>query len=81
MQLQTPTRPLGTVSAVPTRTPTLQVEEEVEEEGAGLNKILSGVGLAAALLVLTFQILMANVWINAEDNPNKALGWMQQLLK
>lgn len=52
-------------------------EEEVEPQ-QGLINVLSGVGLAAAVLVLVFQLMLAQVWIGAEDNPN-AGDWMQLL--
>lgn len=53
---------------------TLKVEaDDDEEEGGneGLLKVLSGVGFAAALAVLVFQLMTANAWISAEDNPKK----------
>ena len=71
VQLQPPTAPIGAVS--PSQAPTLLVDEEYEEEEphAGLIKILAGVGLAFALGLLSFQIVLANAWINAEDNARK----------
>jgi len=71
VQLQAPTAPIGAVS--PSQAATLQVEDDEEdvEPHEGLIKILSGVGFAAALLLLVFQIMLANVWINSEDNPRK----------
>jgi hypothetical protein len=50
-------------------------EEEVSETPAN---IAAGVALAAALLVLAFQFLIANTWINADDNPKKG-DWSQLL--
>ena len=50
----------------------------LEEEGGGLVNILSGVGLAAALVVLAFQLMTANVWISAED-AEKVGDWTQLL--
>ena len=55
---------------------TLEDEEEDDDEGGGLMNILSGVGLAAALVVLAFQLMTANVWINAEGGEAKG-DWMQ----
>jgi len=56
---------------------TLQTDEDEEEGGnEGLANILSGVGLAAALIVLAFQLMTANLWINAPDNQT-AGDWMQ----
>jgi hypothetical protein len=53
------------------------VEEEEEEEAfAGLVKILAGVGFAAAVVVLVFQLMLADIWISAEDNP-KTGDWAQ----
>jgi hypothetical protein len=58
---------------------TLRVQDDEEEEaGEGLVKILAGVGFAAALALLTFQLLLADVWISVEDNP-KAGDWAQIL--
>jgi len=57
---------------------TTQVEDD-EEEGEpseGLVKVLSGLGLAAALVVLAFQLMTANSWINAEDAEPKG-EWMR----
>jgi hypothetical protein len=51
-------------------------DEDEEETNEGLANILAGVGLAAALVVLAFQLMTANVWISAEDNP-KTGDWMQ----
>jgi hypothetical protein len=51
-------------------------EDEEEEANAGLLKILAGVGLAAALVVLIFQLMLASTWINAEDNA-KIGDWAQ----
>jgi hypothetical protein len=55
----------------------LQVEDDDETDPQeGLVNILSGVGLAAALIVLVLQLMCANVWISAEDNP-KTGEWLQ----
>ena len=76
VQLAPPTAPIGAVS--PSQAATLRVEDEDEDDSAheGLIKILSGVGFAAALLLLVFQITIANTWINAEDNSRKG-DWSQ----
>jgi hypothetical protein len=34
------------------------------------------VGLAAALVVLVLQLVLANVWISVEDNPRSG-DWSQ----
>jgi hypothetical protein len=77
VQLQAPTQPLGTSASTPTQAATLQVEDD-EEEGAndGVVKILAGVGFAAALALLGFQLMAANIWISVEDNP-KTGDWSQ----
>lgn len=76
VQLQAPTQPLGTTFS-PSQAPTLATDDEDEEEvGQGLANILSGVGLAAALIVLAFQLMAAGTWINAEDNEKKG-DWTQ----
>ena len=55
---------------------TLQADDEEEEENEGLANILSGVGLAAAIIVLVVQLMGASTWINAEDNPQTG-DWTQ----
>jgi len=58
---------------------TMQVEDDNEAEaGEGLVKILSGLGLAAALVVLTFQLMTASSWINVEDAVPPG-DWMRLL--
>ncbi|MGL4399736.1 MAG: hypothetical protein ACRCXD_07690 [Luteolibacter sp.] len=77
VQLQAPTQPLGTSFSSPSQMAAGQADEEEEESGSdGLANILSGVGLAAALVVLVLQLMTANTWINAPDSqtPN---DWMQ----
>jgi hypothetical protein len=55
------------------------VEPEADETGAStFTKILSFAGFAAAVVVLSLQLKMANVWINAED-VDVADDWMQLL--
>jgi hypothetical protein len=76
VQLQAPTRPLGTSFSSSTQAATLHAEEEEEEAGSGLLKILAFVGFAAALVVLSFQLMTANIWVNAEDSTSKG-DWMQ----
>jgi len=66
VQLQPPTAPLGAGS----QAPTLMMEEDDEQEPhEGLFNILAGVGLAVAVLVLVFQLMLANVWISADGHP------------
>lgn len=81
VQLQAPTQPLGTsFPSTPSQAATLQLDEEEEEDaGSGLLKVLSGIGLAAALVVLGSQLYVANIWINAPDNQTP--GDWSQLLK
>jgi hypothetical protein len=78
VQLQPPTQPIGTTPPSLTQSATLKVEEDDEDEGATgtLLKVLSGVGLAAAIVLLAFQLMLADVWINVEDNPNAGV-WSQ----
>jgi hypothetical protein len=76
VQLQAPTQPIGTTFP-PSQAPTFASDEDEEEEaGQGLANILSGVGLAAALIILVFQLMTAGTWINAEDNEKKG-EWTQ----
>jgi hypothetical protein len=55
----------------------MRVEDDEEEGGnEGVVKILAGVGFAAALAVLAFQLMLAKTWISVEDNP-KTGDWSQ----
>jgi hypothetical protein len=78
MQLQAPTHPLGSSTAPKVATFTsLDTEEEViVDPQAKTIKILSIVGFAAALIVLSLQLMTASTWINAEDNAQKGT-WTQ----
>ena len=77
VQFQTPTRPLGTSFSSPAQMATVQAEEEEQvDEGGGLAKVLSGVGFAAALVVLALQLMTASTWINAEESSPRG-DWMQ----
>lgn len=77
VQLQPPTAPIGAASS-PSQAATLRVEDEEEdtEPHEGLLKVLSGVGLAAAIVLFIFQISLAGVWINSEDNTRNG-DWSQ----
>lgn len=68
--LSPPTKPLSPTSASLTQRPTLSAaEDDSDESGAGtFGKILAGVGLVAALIVLGLQLKVANIWIGVEDN-------------
>ncbi len=78
--LTPPTRPLSPTSAAATQRPTLSaVEEDEDESGAGtFTKILAGVGLVAALIVLGLQLKVAAIWIGAED-ADPAGDWSRLL--
>lgn len=78
VQLQAPTQPLGTSFSQPSQAATLATDDEEEEsDNDGLANILSIVGFAAALIVLAFQLMTANVWISSPDSPTAGDGWMQ----
>jgi hypothetical protein len=48
------------------------MEEAEDETGADtFTKILAGVGLVAALVVLGVQLKISNIWIGAEDNDRQ----------
>lgn len=51
-------------------------DEDYEAEESNLVKGLSVAGFVAALIVLGFQIAIANIWVNVEDNP-KVGEWSQ----
>lgn len=56
------------------------MDDDDETEGnEGVINILAGVGLVAALAVLTFQLMLASTWISVEDNPQT--GEWSQLIK
>ncbi|RYD24269.1 MAG: hypothetical protein EOP88_00825 [Verrucomicrobiaceae bacterium] len=78
VQLQAPTQPLGTsFSQTSTATAAALDEEEEEVENEGLANILSIVGFVAALIVLAFQLMTANVWVNSPNSPSPGDGWSQ----
>lgn len=78
VQLQTPTAPLGTSFSSPSQMAAQADDEEDDDAGEGLGKILAGVGFAAALAVLAFQLMAANTWIGAKDAKSPG-DWMQLL--
>lgn len=80
VQLQAPTQPLGTSFPSASQAATLRVEDDEEDDTAndGVVKILAGVGFAAALALLAFQLMLANTWISAEDNARTG-DWSQLL--
>ena len=43
-----------------------------------ITKVFAGLGLAAAIAVLVFQLMLAKIWIKVEDNPN-GNSWEQLL--
>ncbi len=77
VQLQAPTQPLGTSFPSASQAATLQMEDEEEEDAnEGVVNILAGVGFADALAILAFQLMLANTWISADDNPRQG-EWSQ----
>jgi hypothetical protein len=53
-------------------------DDEDEDGNETIVNILSIVGFVAALVVLGFQLMTANVWISAEDNAR--VGEWSQLM-
>lgn len=79
LQLATPTQPLGTSFSTSSQTASYQGEaDEDEQVGEGIFKTLAILGFAAALVVLSLQLMTANNWVNAEDSPTKG-DWMSLL--
>ncbi len=78
VKIQAPTQGLGkTPSSTPSQAATLQMDDDDETEGnEGVINILAGVGLVAALAVLTFQLMLSSTWISVEDNP-QTREWSQ----
>lgn len=78
VQLQAPTQPLGTsFPSTPSQVGTMQMDDdEAEEANDGIVKVLAGVGFAAALALLVFQVMIAKTWIAVEDNPRTG-DWSQ----
>jgi hypothetical protein len=73
------TKPLSSPSAGATvRSSTLPTTEADEDEtgAAAFTKILTGVGLLAAIIVLSLQLKMSSIWIDAED-AEPAGDWMR----
>ncbi len=82
VQLQAPTQPLGTSFPSASQASTLKMDDDEEEtENDGVVKILAGVGFAAALLVLAFQLLTAKVWISGDPDNNPQNGDWSQLIQ
>lgn len=71
--LNPPTKPLSPTGAAATQKPTLSTMEEPEDETGAetFSKILAGVGLVAAIVVLGLQLKISSIWIGAEDNERK----------
>ena len=71
--LSPPTKPLSPSSTAATQKPILSTIEDAEDETgvATFSKILAGVGLAAALVVLGLQLMVSSIWIGAENNERK----------
>lgn len=67
--LNPPTKPLSPITGTVTSRPTLsKVDEDEDETGAGtFAKILAGVGLVAALVVLGIQLKISNIWIEKDE--------------
>ena len=67
--LTPPTRPLTPTSGPATQRATLSaVDDSEDESGSGtFVKILAGVGLVAALVVLGIQLQVANIWISKDE--------------
>lgn len=84
VQLQAPTQSLGAPLPITSQVATLHAEDE-EEEGAneGVVKILSGVGLAAAIVLLAFQLMLAKTWISVDQEKeiNPRYGDWTQLFE
>lgn len=80
VQLQPPTQPFGS-SPPPQQMGTMvsTADDEDENGNEGIINILSIVGFVAALVVLAFQLMTANVWISAEDNAR--VGEWSQLME
>lgn len=81
MQLSPPTQALsaGKTAGSPSQAPTLAVEDDDDAAaGNGLITGLAVVGFVAACALLAFQLMIAGIWINADDNESLS-GWMQLL--
>jgi hypothetical protein len=69
--------------AAPSAPKAASVQQEADEPEEITAKdpvltILAGVGLAAAVVALVTHLMVANIWINAEDSENKG-QWTQLL--
>lgn len=81
--LNPPTQPLTAnadpaAPGQPTTANNSYASEEDESGATTFTNILAGVGLAAAIIVLSLQLSMASTWISAEDNENQG-EWSQLL--
>lgn len=73
--LSPPTKALNPTSSAATQSPTLSAadDDEVESDSGTFVKILAGVGLAAAVVVLGIQLKVANIWIS--EHEDRAGEW------
>jgi hypothetical protein len=63
--LPKPTLPLG--ESIPLQPASFDSDEEEEgEDEPFINVVFAGIGLAAALIVLAFQLMTASAWVNGE---------------
>ncbi|MGB6223207.1 hypothetical protein [Haloferula sp.] len=77
VQLQPPTKPMGTGGGIATQAATMQQADEEEETGTNpVVMALSVLGFLGAAAVLYFQVSTASIWINADDNSAKG-EWSQ----
>ncbi len=77
VQLQIPGQAQSTLPP-PSMASTFKAEEPEEQEPQSKGVLmLAGASLAAAVILLLCQLMLANSWISAEDNPKAADGWSQ----
>lgn len=80
VQLPQPTQPLTSLGdATSPQSASFRIAPEIQKEQAPtIHKVLSGLGLAASILLLVNQVSVANVWIKAPDNTRTA-NWAAQV--
>lgn len=81
VQLPQPTQPLTSLGgdATTPQSASFRIRPDPQKEQVPtIHKVLSGLGLAASILLLVIQISVSNAWVKATDNTSPD-GWFTQV--